>query len=348
MVSETTDRISELIRTVTDSFEDAFQDAWVKVIEKGTSSEDDILQIARESRRRIACQVIHERYRQISIEKPIGPHQDEDGFTFLDVLPSPEQRTDDQIDSDIAKAQPYQANSSGKYNREGHVHLDWETLIALRKLYPHDPIAHIIRKLAHLPPPNRLRIGWHKWEDAIVRTRYPWGGARAVALDVFRSLNAIEHRAHKLGVQAGKALNSYKPCKDWLNIPELADRLSCSYEKAARLIKNGQIESVRISKYHQGHDGVFVTPESLEKYQSGEQKRLIEEQALRQKKEAESLALKLVGRMLRRMANASSFRIIDQAIYCDFHPNHQCVLRKLQTKAVIQTFLRELAKKEEH
>jgi len=135
----------------------------------------------------------------------------------------------------------------------------------LKSLFPHDTYNASIRKLVQLPPAERDKRPWYKWEDAIIRQRYPWGSARACVIDLFRSLNAINKRSKFLSTGVTQ-LNNYKPNPNWLNIPELAEILGCSYEVASRLEKTGKIKSIRIERYHQGHDGVFFTSEAIEKY----------------------------------------------------------------------------------
>jgi hypothetical protein len=353
MIDISIDRINELIKSEVGENEDAFQNAWVSVMGDHCQTEDDIKLIAQKANR----QYVH-KFAELSLQKPIGNPDFEGILTLEGVIAAPPELSDEEIDAEISGKEPYQANSSGKYNRNGHVTLDWDTICALRKLYPHDPLNLAIRRLVHVPPPVRIKKGWHKWEDAIVRTRYPWGGARAVQLDVYHSLNAIEKRAALLGVKAGKALNSYKPVSDWLNIPELAEKLGCTYEVAERLINTGQICSIRIPKYHQGRDGVFVTPDAIEKYENHKEenkrlRRLQHDANLRAKKEAnkrllgeaEKLAKKLLKRKLKHMATKEVPKVISrQKIMCKRDGSISgCVLDKSQARAIIRSYLERLA-----
>lgn len=257
------ERIDELLRSVIDAhFEDTIQDAWVRILDDHVGSEDDILRIARDVDSQHARSTVGEQHRTRSLDAPIGEHKEESPFTLKDIL---EDKTDGQIEDEISADEPYQANSSGKFNTQGHVNLDQETICALRNLYPHDPISHIVRRLAYLPPAKREKRGWHKWEDAIIIERYGWGGARAVAIDVHRTETAIVKRAKHLHVLRGN-LNGYKPCPDLLNIVEVAEKTGLTWKTVDRYIREGVIEAIRIPHYHQGHDGVFITPESLDNY----------------------------------------------------------------------------------
>lgn len=259
------DKVSNLIRSVTKESEDAYQDAWVAVLEDHVGSAEDILAIAREIHHRHANETIAKEHKEISLDQPIGEYRDEGEFTFKDILRAPAPQTDEEIDHEIDVTTCYVTNSSGKRQVTDRWYLDPDVKAELKRLYPHDILKVAIRKVVGLPQAQRDKRGWYKWEDAIVMRRYPWGGARACALDICRSLNSINHRAKQLGVKAD-ILNSYKPCPAWLNIPELAERLGCKYGVAARLEKTGKIKAIRIPNYHQGHDGVFFTPEAINEY----------------------------------------------------------------------------------
>lgn len=257
------DRIGELIRGITGENEDAYQDTWVKVLSNHCQSEQDILGYAKQSIRKA---YVHNQWER-SIQVPLALKKDShgDAITMEDVLasPEPEEPTSDQ----------YVATSSGKINKQGYVLLDRDVYLEIKKRFPHDPLNHAIRKLVMLPPPERDKIGWHKWEDELIKVRYPWGGSRAVMMDLNRTRGAIESRAKFLRVSAGKSINSYKPVAEWLNMPEVAEDLGCSWEVVNRLIKKGRIASIRVPRYHQGHDGVFVTPEALAEYKGTDEYR---------------------------------------------------------------------------
>jgi hypothetical protein len=264
------DKINELIKSICGDFEDTCQNAWVRVIEEHPATENDILNIAKECSQKCGSETIARKYRQISMDTPLKNNEDSEDLTLHSILPSKELNiSGDEIDEEIDGDTPYVASSTGKINYRGYVHLDFDTFKAIKERYPHDTLNVAIRKLVMIPPSERDKVGWHKWEDALIRVRYPWGGSRSLLMDLNRTEMAIIERAKHLGVKAGKSLNSYKPCRDWLNIPELADQLGVKYGVAARLVTTGKIEVIRIPDYHQGHDGVFITKEALENYKSG-------------------------------------------------------------------------------
>jgi hypothetical protein len=110
-----------------------------------------------------------------------------------------------------------------------------------------------------------MKVGWHKWEDELIKVRYPWGGSRAVQIDLNRTESAIVARAKYLKVERGQ-LNGYKPMPDWLNIQDIVKRTGHNERTITNYINEGLIQAIRIPKFHQGHDGVFVTPESFENF----------------------------------------------------------------------------------
>jgi hypothetical protein len=289
VVSLGVEKVSEIIKSVTKDNEDAFQDTWLAIVGDHVGSEEGIRRVADEIAHKYSSERITRIRRDISPDTVIHEsHQSFHDVTIGDMLEAPKPRTDEEIDHDIDANTQYVA---GKINHKGFVHLDWDTAKRLRELFPHDTFNVSIRKLVQLPPAERDKRPWYKWEDAIIRQRYPWGGARACSLDIFRSLNAINKRANLLGFSVNK-LNSYKPFPDWLNITELAYKLGCSYTVAAQLEKSGKIQSIRLAKYHQGHDGVFFSPKAVEVYIQNEEKT----KRLRQKVFDDSLERLTLGR----------------------------------------------------
>lgn len=259
------DKVSQLIRSVTGENEDAFQDAWVAIMEDHVATEDDIVNLTREVYHRHCAETVAKEHREVSLDEPIGEHRDEGEFTLKNILKSPEPRTDEEIDHDIDADTPYVANSSGKPNRKGSFYLDDDTKAELKRLYPHDTIHSAIRKVVGMPMAERDKRGWHKWEEAIIRQRFPWGGSRACQLDICRSRDAIYHKAHAMGLKVNK-LNSYRPHPDWLNRVEVAQKLGYSREHVNWLAKHGFIRSIRLANYQQGGFAVFFTPQDVDNY----------------------------------------------------------------------------------
>jgi hypothetical protein len=177
VVSLGIEKVSEIIKSVTKDNEDAFQDAWLAIIGDHVGSEEDI--------RRVADEISHKYFseQQTKIHRDISPDtvicestQSFRDVTIGEMLKAPEPRTDEEIDHDIDADTHYVATSTGKVNRKGFVHLDWDTARRLKELFPHDTYNVSIRKLVQLSPAERDKRPWYKWEDAIIRQRYSWGG----------------------------------------------------------------------------------------------------------------------------------------------------------------------------
>jgi hypothetical protein len=215
------EKINKIIKEITGDNEDAFQDSWVKVLNDHCKDENDIKEYARQSLKE-NIPLLH-KWSEISLQKPLNNDNFNEKYVIGDTLSSPDEKTDEQIDKEINDNELFVASSTGRINRKSFVRLDYDVYCAIEKVYPHDPLNHAIRKIVNLPPPDRDKLGWHKWEDAIIRARYLWGGARACTLDLNRTQMTIIERAKKLTVKAGKSLNSYKPIPECLNIPELAE-----------------------------------------------------------------------------------------------------------------------------
>lgn len=255
------EEINKIIKSITGDNEDAFQEAWVKVLTEHPQNENDIKKYARQSLKQ--DKDFSFKFNEISMETKVIPENPEESPVLGVSLPA------NVPELEIHEKERYVATSSGKINRQGYVHLDYDVYMEIKKMFPHDPLNHAIRKILQLPPAERDRKGWHKWEDELIKTRYSWGGVRACQMDLNRSQNAIIKRAAFLGVNAGKSLNGYKPVANWLNIPEFAQKLNISWQVANRIIERDEIDVIRVPDYHQGHTGIFITPQALENYKNG-------------------------------------------------------------------------------
>lgn len=85
-----TDKLCQLIRSITKDNEDAFQDAWLAVLEDHVASEEDILQIAKDIYHRHCAEEVGKQCREISLSEPIGTSNNE-VFTYESLLRSPEE-----------------------------------------------------------------------------------------------------------------------------------------------------------------------------------------------------------------------------------------------------------------
>lgn len=102
--------------------------------------------------------------------------------------------------------------SGGRGPSHAPVYTDRE-LKLLRESYGRLPVVHLARMLNRTPAAiqqcasRRLGLGrrrarlWSDTDDRVVREQYPARGAKAIARELGRSINAVKHRAKKLGVR---------------------------------------------------------------------------------------------------------------------------------------------------
>lgn len=254
--------ISDIIRGVTNGHEDAFQEAWLLVLERKLSDAAAIREVAHQCLTKEIRAPIIDDYRGVSLDAPLRPGEETSG-TLLDVLSAVGDRTEEDIDAEIESCAP-RYRGQGRRNVEGHTQIDRETLLAIQKMYPHEPLNYAIRRLAGLPPPEPKHRPWAQWEDALLRRRYCWGGVFACMMDLNRSRQAIQQRANKLGLHlTGKA---YKPMPEWMRIEEAAETLGASYKTVVRWIKLGYLSVVDVEGHRQPGRDIFITPEAVQAF----------------------------------------------------------------------------------
>ena len=192
-------KIDELIKSVIDSrFQDSIQEAWVRILGDHVANEQDVLRIASEVSREDANRAITERHKLHSLQEPIGVKNDGEAFTLEDVLPSPDERSYDEIEEAITAEEKNKPayRSFGKKRHGRTISLQQDTLDAIAKSYPHDSLNTAIKKLALVPIDGKQPYAL--WEDAVIRRMYPWGGTLAVRIYLNRSSKSITTRAHVL------------------------------------------------------------------------------------------------------------------------------------------------------
>ena len=266
LTEQQVEQFSTVIREVVGVYDDSFQDAWMEVLKSGTHDVDEVKSLAMGCARRNGSAVIGARFKERSLDAPLG--DPDDGFTLLDVLSAPEEQTASEVDADIDADTQYVATSTGKVNRKGSFYLDEDTRVALKTMYPHDTQMAAIRKVTGLAPAERDKRPWYRWEDAIVRQRYPWGGSLACTIDIARTQNAIEHRAKQLRVKHSRH-TVHKPLPDWMDANDVATACGVSYQVVTKnWFKEGLIHTVIIPGYYHGHNGVFVMPHDFQTFLS--------------------------------------------------------------------------------
>lgn len=215
--------VSAVIKERTGIDEDAFQDAWLRVIEGGISDEAAISAIAGECRRKNSSQAVGEMFRLKSLDAPLV--HDDEGFALKDVIAAPE-----------AVAETVPAKYLGKFSAN-QPRLDPETVSEIRRRYPGLPLGRAVRALVGLPPLEK-RDAWQPWEDDVIRDRYPHGGSELVRLDVKRSRDAVIERARFLGVKRGE----FCPSDEWMTPTALAKELDISPAWVSKLVTGGIIK----------------------------------------------------------------------------------------------------------
>ena len=256
------EKITGLIHSVIDpKYEDAIQDAWEKILNDHPASEDAIIAIAKEVYKKHALNATNERYNTVSLDAPMRIQNEVSDATLKDILPAPIDRTDSEIEHDIQADTP-QHRSVGRRHGDGrtvHVILDQETVAALEKDYPHEPLTKIVRRLAGVAPAENHRA-WTMWEDAILKQRYPWGGSLAVKVDVARSLVAINQRANELHVVCKR---QGKPTPDWFTDEEARVIFGVTCTTLLSWIRKGYLEQIAIDTGHNKGPSRFFTESQL-------------------------------------------------------------------------------------
>jgi hypothetical protein len=88
MVKSDLDDISQYLRTEFGAHEDSLQDAWVEILERNLQSPSEIAPVARKVRNKAIGQYLNRKYREESLQKPLGQGRNE-GFTLESILPAP-------------------------------------------------------------------------------------------------------------------------------------------------------------------------------------------------------------------------------------------------------------------
>jgi len=242
------DKVSGLIRSVI-SDEDAFQDAWEAVLQDHVGSEEDIIRIAKEIRRKHTSETIVKEHTEVSLDEPVGEHRDEHDFTLKDIL----------------AAEPVVIDSPTRvYRREKprSVSLDTDTQATLMEQFPNLSYRDAVRHLAGLPPAAKQNPLWQPWEDGIIRERYAWGGSLAVSVDLEnRSLDSIRLRARHLGIK----FDRFRPNGEWLTRKETASVLGFSIGRLRALARDGLLSSVPV-KHETNSPSYFFPVDGIERF----------------------------------------------------------------------------------
>jgi hypothetical protein len=235
-----TELMSIIIKEETGINDDAFQEAWVLVLEAQTTDAEQIRQIARQCRRKYANEKFAERFK-ISLDQPAFKEGD---------------KTDSDIPklSDFISAPTITTTEEATY-RSGHARrrlstwarLDEETAQKLQERFPNVPYWRGIRALLGLPPIID-RVPFQKWEDDIIRQYYPDQGSVLVKKElhdrgaVTRTYRSIRVRASQLGIRRSSR-KQFVANPNWLRQKDVERILGCSVKG---IINKGYLKQIRL------------------------------------------------------------------------------------------------------
>lgn len=222
------DKVSELIRSVTGSNEDAFQDTWLAIMEDHIGNEEDITRIAKEIHHKYAKDEIAQECQEISLSEPIGQNRDEGDFTYENLI----------------KTEPLELHPPQKFHQPvspKSVGVDRETLNILKQKFPQLSYRDAIRQMVGLSPVVKKQYTWQPWEDEIIRRVYAWGGTIAARLELpHRSIIAIRMRGRTLGLRFDK----FNPQTEWLTTSQVATILGEGNHRVYDLVRASKLQHV--------------------------------------------------------------------------------------------------------
>jgi hypothetical protein len=85
--------INRHLRSLFGQYEDSFQEAWVKILERNAQTMSDVVSIARKVKSKAINQYLNKKYREESLHRPLGQNGD-GSFTLESILESPSTHED--------------------------------------------------------------------------------------------------------------------------------------------------------------------------------------------------------------------------------------------------------------
>ncbi|HVN97364.1 MAG TPA: hypothetical protein VMT62_13125 [Syntrophorhabdaceae bacterium] len=96
--------VNRYLRTLFGRYEDSLQEAWPEILESNPKAMDEVTAIAKKVKRRAINRYLEQKYREESLQKPLGSNED-GTFTLESILHNP---ADDEPDeTDRGKADLY-------------------------------------------------------------------------------------------------------------------------------------------------------------------------------------------------------------------------------------------------
>ena len=80
--------VNKHLKLLFGQFEDSLQDAWVEILERNLQATTEIEPLVRKVRNRAIRQYLNRKYREESLQRPLG-HNEDEGFTLESILPAP-------------------------------------------------------------------------------------------------------------------------------------------------------------------------------------------------------------------------------------------------------------------
>lgn len=226
------DKVTQLIKSVTGDNEDAFQDAWLAILEDHTGSEDDVLRVAKEVYHKYCNEAIAKEHTEVSLDEPIGEHQEEGHFTYENLI----------------KAEPITPQLPAKFQQPHSpksVYVDRETLNILKHKFPNLSYRDAIRQLTGLSPVPKEKVVWQPWEDQVIRSVYPWSGTIGGQLELpHRTILAIRGRATTLCIK----FDRFNPHTEWLTTSQVAKILGTGNHRVYQLVKHHRLDHVSATR----------------------------------------------------------------------------------------------------
>jgi len=247
------DKVIELIRSVTGSNEDAFQDVWEAILSDHVGSEQDIIEVAKEIRHKHNTEAIANEYKEASLDEPISRRRfgsDDVEFTFKSIIPAEQ-----------AQELDYPPRFHHQSISPKQIALDPDVQHMLKERFPNVSYRDAVRQLLGLPLTPKKRPIWQPWEDDIIKRVYSWGGTMAVHLELpNRDTNGIRARAKKLEVR----FDTLRPKAEWLTTTEVAIILGTHSKRICNLVHSGKLTPVSLK--YQGSVQFQFKPNELIKF----------------------------------------------------------------------------------
>lgn len=177
-------RISEVVREVCGNNNDAFQDAWCKILTSRCETENDVRLMAIEAKNHHSHPVHY--FAEKSLQKPLT-YDCNKRLTIEDVIASPEIVFDEP---EKLKREKY---SHSYLVKQG---MDDDVVDLLRRKYPGESLKRALRKALGLPTLKSYH--WSKAEIDLLKKRYETSSIEVLATELGRTVNSVKAKTSAL------------------------------------------------------------------------------------------------------------------------------------------------------